>query len=478
MDSCAGPTEEDMDIDARLVDSNQDSQNDSNSSSTVNLSAFASDLSTGVDTNEDLLERIFYRTSQDESKTTLNFVSSVFFDMFLSKIKSDFSKNIDSDKTTTFTKCVTHVQGLKCDVTLDSHFSTVTVTGIGHKLWRTYYFHKASRSLFKQYVKDVDSQDSQNSSVQTPEMKTPTPTLSNTESKDDFGSIAGIQPLLMSTPNSQSTDQVSFRQMMSQLQRSDPNDTDEISNGRKLSFMISRVCNLEAIVDDLKKSIILLVEKMTKPGSFSEAVSAGSGSRNGSYTSASQTHPSSQQSVIDLQETSTQRQENPRSHLINETPQQIPVIINNGMNRMKSTAETLTRNHTQAKEARIQPAASTQVHKEEKILLLGDSIISGVNTKGLTKGVHKHSKGGATLQHMIDELAVYDLKAFSTVIIYIAGNDAANGKSVDWIEEKYDELLSRIKSRNNDCRIIICSLAPRGDTDVTLVNQRIVNLAN
>ena len=126
------------------------------------------------------------------------------------------------------------------------------------------------------------------------------------------------------------------------------------------------------------------------------------------------------------------------------------------------------------KELRIQLSSAAQTRSDKKILLLGDSIINRINTKGLVKGVHKNSKGGATLQHLTDEEAVYDLKVFLTVIL----NDAANGKSPEWMEDKFDELISLIKCSNKDCRVILCSLAPCGDVEVTLVNQCIIKLAN
>ena len=262
MNSFVGPTEEDLDINGRLNASQLGSQNSSSSSSAMTSSTSVSDLTAGQENSGDLLERIFYRTSQDDSKTILNFVLSIFFNMFLAKIKSHFSDTLDLDNTTTVIKCVTHVQGLKCEISLDSHFNTVTVTGVGHKSWRSYYFPKASRSLFKKFVLEVDSQDSQDNESQTQlssEMNTPIQGQSQAVNNDEYGSINGIPPLLMSTPNrtpcSLSTDQVSFRQMLSQLQNVDQNDG-EISNGRKLSFMISKVCNLETVIEDLKRSII------------------------------------------------------------------------------------------------------------------------------------------------------------------------------------------------------------------------------
>ena len=69
------------------------------------------------------------------------------------------------------------------------------------------------------------------------------------------------------------------------------------------------------------------------------------------------------------------------------------------------------------------------------------------------------------------------MKAFSAVILYISGNYAASGKDPEWIADKYDQLIRLIRSNNNDCRIILCSLVPRGDVDVTKMNQIISELA-
>ena len=171
------------------------------------------------------------------------------------------------------------------------------------------------------------------------------------------------------------------------------------------------------------------------------------------------------------------REDQEVSQLRGETPKQIPVIMNNRFNSKKPAPVNFGK-PVQRREPMTHSTNAAQRWNDEKILLLGESIISGINTKGLVKGLHKNSKGGATLQHMIDEVSVYDMKVFSTVILYISGNEAANGKSPEWIEEKFDELINLIKSSNNDCRVILCLLAPRGDVGVTRVNQSITKLAN
>ena len=60
-----------------------------------------------------------------------------------------------------------------------------------------------------------------------------------------------------------------------------------------------------------------------------------------------------------------------------------------------------------------------------KTLLIGDSVLHGINTKGLIKGVQKHSRGGATVNEIIEEIGVYDIKSFNKIIIYVGGNDCA-----------------------------------------------------
>ena len=67
--------------------------------------------------------------------------------------------------------------------------------------------------------------------------------------------------------------------------------------------------------------------------------------------------------------------------------------------------------------------------QQNKVLFLGESIIKDVNPKGLKSGIHKNSKIGGNIQTMIEEVRLYDLKAFSAVIIYAGGNNVASGET-------------------------------------------------
>ena len=126
--------------------------------------------------------------------------------------------------------------------------------------------------------------------------------------------------------------------------------------------------------------------------------------------------------------------------VMNEEPQPIPVRISNASRRSHGssnpsnpTARFTTRINNQSQNTRC----------EKKILLLGDAIISGVNTRG-RNWYSQNSKGGATVQNLIDDVSLYDMKAFSAVILYISGNYAASGKDPEWIANKCDQLISLV----------------------------------
>lgn len=472
MDSRAVPSDAEMNLGAQLQEQQLNSSGSSVSSfASLAFSDIPDDESQTEVTEKDPFERIFYRTQQNESKTTLSFTSDVFFGMFLSKIKADFSSKIDADATTFITKCTTHVHGLKCELVLDSHFSAVEITGIGHRLWRASYFPKVAMSLFKRFVQEVDSQASiEDSSPDVISIGSAVSSsqLTQSEIQQDSGNISVRQPVSESTPTIPRQDH--HRSLSSQGQVIFSDHDDVKSNGRKLTALISKINEMESVVCDLKQTVLLLVDNMSKPARYSEMV-------NKSPTDIQPSDPTSAGGAhAPLADVSRQsplvavpfREVNTHAPMVTEEPQPIPVIMNNG--------------NRPARQPQQIPAAESQMPQQDsqtsggKILLLGDSIISGINPKGLVNTVHKASRSGANVQRLINELDVYDLKSFSTIILYVGGNDASNGDDLRQIQEKYDELLSLIKCRNVNCRVLVCSVAPRGDVNVADINRCLSDL--
>lgn len=67
---------------------------------------------------------------------------------------------------------------------------------------------------------------------------------------------------------------------------------------------------------------------------------------------------------------------------------------------------------------------------KEKTLIIGDSLMRGIQKRGLAADVEIKTLPGAKLDEVARRLNEYDLSNFSNIIIYIGGNDVASGKSV------------------------------------------------
>ena len=59
----------------------------------------------------------------------------------------------------------------------------------------------------------------------------------------------------------------------------------------------------------------------------------------------------------------------------------------------------------------------------------------------LAQNTYKHGIPGGKIEHVLSHMKVYDLNQFSSVIVYVGGNDAANGTDPELFEEKYDQLI-------------------------------------
>ena len=77
-----------------------------------------------------------------------------------------------------------------------------------------------------------------------------------------------------------------------------------------------------------------------------------------------------------------------------EIPQAIPVIVNHGSNNRQPQAAN--RKQVSTRSQNNQPGID---ENQKRVLFLRDSIIRGVNPKGLVNGVHKHSNSGVTYKH-------------------------------------------------------------------------------
>ena len=124
-------------------------------------------------------------------------------------------------------------------------------------------------------------------------------------------------------------------------------------------------------------------------------------------------------------------------------------------------------------------AAPRAMHNNDsnQILLIGDSLISSINPKGLTSNVVKNGISGGNIDKVSTQIKVYDIRKFSHVIVYVGGNDASNRTDIEYFEEVFDQVIQHIKGANNQCKIILCASCPRSDTSTSDINDIIQTLA-
>lgn len=109
-----------------------------------------------------------------------------------------------------------------------------------------------------------------------------------------------------------------------------------------------------------------------------------------------------------------------------------------------------------------------------KVLIIGDSILKGIDVKGLNKDVDVTCLRGGKVADVLRTIKEVDMRCYAKVVVYVGGNDVANGEDVFSI---YGEMKSLLKTINKDkCEVKLCSLAPRVDVDVTAINDTILQL--
>ena len=162
--------------------------------------------------------------------------------------------------------------------------------------------------------------------------------------------------------------------------------------------------------------------------------------------------------------------ENERQPSTTPTPRPVPVRVTNRNSPVHSTRSTFNTEFQGSQ-------AETSSARQKRTLIIGDSILKGVNSRGLKKGVKICTRSGATINDLWDESSVYDMKSFGQIIICIGGNDCSSRLNIKTFEEKYDQLITFIKSANGDYAIYLSKALPRGDTNVGKFNRSIQRVA-
>lgn len=378
---------------------------------------------------DDPFNNVFYRIIPSEKATHIHFYAQPLFNMIISVLEKEF--NTPGDDVNRFL-LKTHIDGKKCHIQVDKSDRTIVATGPGHVTWKENSFRKMSVNMFKKFVDKTNSNMNNSADVNLSEA-----------TRQVSSAIASSSPIL-----------------------------------RNISALMDMIHTLQGEMTELRKEVNMLVKQATT--SFTQSandttLSRAEDNHNCEHGENQDITENEMPRVInfpDVQDLNQRGNFTADAIRLTSTPGPTPTRLHETFvvpNSPSSSTPQVTRSQTKA--TPTMPTSSTK-----KILLIGDSIITGVNKQGLKDNVYRHGISGATVKTLLNEIEVYDLKQFSHAVIYIGGNNASNGTDIKHFEEMYRKLLTHIKLKS-DCKMVLVNSCPRGDTDTSAVNNVIRRLS-
>ena len=378
---------------------------------------------------KDIFNEILYSISapKESGRIHIHFSTEELYQDFMDNFKKGFKPQDPKDGMSTFK---THVQNKKCVIMAHDPENSIALTGPGNKLWRETVFPKLAITLYRQYEQKVNDLLTENNLVP------PTPT-----------------PMMSSTPGCTGNADTGSR-LNAAAQRASENLIKSVQGSQnemkeQMISLLGMVKGLQGQLNELKSNLIFENTDSSKTSTVIMDL----------------THPNSEgnQTLDECNDES----------LVQEEP-----ILTPGMGTYSATIQ-LSQNEPRPPNNISQTAPSNTVNNGHKkqTLLIGDSLLSGVNGKGMKNYVHCQPIPGATISRIQEKISMYDLNRFQNIIIYCGGNDAAKADSPNSFRKDYETLIEYIRSKNSDCELFLCGSSPRGDVDVIGFNTVIKTIA-
>ena len=341
----------------------------------------------------------------------------------------------------------THLQGKKCVITCKKSDSSIVVTGPGNSIWRETTFIRLSLRLFKIFASENEAQQPDKIHSSTP-----------VESRHQPHKMLPLSP-------------IDFGKSLShcEIQSSQPTMTDI---NRQLNNLCEITKNLQGQINKINEVMCQLIQKaedVQKAETIKDHLSVESSMDN---------HSNPITINEDVNDSKIVPGNMSYSQALNNK-QLPPIQTRNNQRKSPCDTDTNLNNKPQqktGKSTKNSPPKSNKIGTSQKqstpqTLIIGDSILSGVNQKGLRNKVECQPVSGASVDSLLEKIKIYDLKIFQNIIIYVSGNDASQNIDIEYIEEKYEQLVCLIKDKNPTINIYLCSICPRGDTCVDDINE-------
>lgn len=168
--------------------------------------------------------------------------------------------------------------------------------------------------------------------------------------------------------------------------------------------------------------------------------------------------------TIDINTCTDKRDLKPSSR--KSTTEEEPIDLTKQRDQIKQ--QTSPRSTTYQPHTNRTPTTITQ---RKNTLIIGDSILKGIHTRGLNRSTYVKTMSGKRIHDVCEELNDRLRDDVESVVIYIGGNDAAsNNFDVYRDTRELEHLIINLKMQG--IKVYLCTVAPRSDCDVSDLNDR------
>ena len=394
----------------------------------------------------------------------------------------------------------THIRGKSCTISTDNNLGTLTLNGPGRKLRRETVFDRFAYHLYQQFKTDTDADLDGSIFAQ------------NSRNATGLHSYSLMSPVLsVATGNDELQTQLvtSISHEVHELKQISQLLKEQVSAiDSKIEILLKRAeqrsSSLSPPISFITRSEVSGDTTRLSPGpkSYSEIINSGAcnqdshakanvsnnGSINNSITNS--------EAIISASNTKSDTGTrdvtgSPSNHVTLNKTYSLEIInqsIDNTTDNMEAGVSSRSKNQSgnmiitqnvtekqapldKSNDTEISSISPSQTHKNSRTLLIGDSIISGVNKRGLARNVECVPISGGNIDSITNKLEIFDISKFDNVIITVGGNDASNNTDLGIFHNKFSDLIKTIKLKNSKCKLFLCTSCPRGDTDVTDVND-------
>ena len=422
---------------------------------------------------EDNLDGILYNVNETNKKVEIMFTSRELFNDFMEALEKEIMPKLNSSGNVQYT---VHVQGKRCLISIQKNRSAILLSGPGNILWRDSTFRRLTANIYDQQFEQTSTPAGPRRILNRTPMLSPIEHHTQQSNEDQLTLI--------------NKEMTALREVLVSIQDQVIKMTGQITiTHQKINTLMEKSFSIHQGVDEISDattqdgSCFITIsqtagdETIMTPGemSYSEAITS---TPPVNPTPKVKPTPAPRKTINKSTNTPNQPKEaksqqgKPKLLQTKNGPQTNKTGKNTKLTApmMKPTAQ-MTKSTT--------PSTKSAVTSDNKTLIIGDSILSGINQKGLSRNVTTQPFPGATVEIILNKLVMYNLGQFESVIIYVGGNDAARSQDPDmeYFEEKYDQMIKYIKNQNPNCDIYLCNMCPRGDTEINRTNEVIKSLS-